>query len=265
MAFPARRIMFPIALDDRWNREALTRYMESIRDKAVYLPSNIEYLARNNGIEGGAAEALDLLVRTDWVRVARAGCSLSILNIRTASIWRRVLPVMPFPCTGAYPACSCLAVMSLLTVLQDRPPLSPCWPEDESFADVHSTGMYSLYLSSPPLAVPLLMPSRARLALQVSLPRFTPSSPPAGTSFSAVHSLRGRPGAEELALAQCSRGFFSRSTRYVPTHTGPCAGCAYAAQVRFRVVSEDEYMQVGLIRLSLYVRDTDAQADRATL
>jgi len=46
MSFPARRITFPVVLDDRWNREALERYMATIRKKAVYLPSNIDYLAR---------------------------------------------------------------------------------------------------------------------------------------------------------------------------------------------------------------------------
>lgn len=67
VVFPGRKITFPIVLDDRWNREALERYMRSIRDEAVYLPSNIEYLARNNGLEGGAQEALRSLVSTDWV------------------------------------------------------------------------------------------------------------------------------------------------------------------------------------------------------
>ena len=66
-SFPGRKITFPIVLDDRWNRNALERYMRSIRDEAVYLPSNIEYLARNNGLQGGAEEALRLLVETDWV------------------------------------------------------------------------------------------------------------------------------------------------------------------------------------------------------
>ncbi|KAI0357270.1 urea carboxylase [Trametes cingulata] len=66
LSFPGRKITFPVVLDDRWNREALEKYMRSIRDKAVYLPSNIEYLARNNGLKS-AKEALELLVRTDWL------------------------------------------------------------------------------------------------------------------------------------------------------------------------------------------------------
>ncbi|PSR81273.1 hypothetical protein PHLCEN_2v6433 [Hermanssonia centrifuga] len=67
MTFPGRKIIFPIVLDDRWNRDALERYSRSIRDEAVYLPSNIEYLARNNGLSGGAEEALTLLVNTEWL------------------------------------------------------------------------------------------------------------------------------------------------------------------------------------------------------
>ena len=66
LSFPARRITFPIVLDDRWSREALERYMKSIRSDAVYLPSNVEYLARNNGL-AGAEDALRLLVGTDFV------------------------------------------------------------------------------------------------------------------------------------------------------------------------------------------------------
>ncbi|CAL1694912.1 unnamed protein product [Somion occarium] len=67
MQFPGRRLTFPIALDDRWNRDTLQRYMSSTRDKAVYLPSNIEYLAANNGIEGGTKDALQSLVSSSWL------------------------------------------------------------------------------------------------------------------------------------------------------------------------------------------------------
>ena len=67
MTFPARRITFPVVLDDRWNREALDRYMATIRKKAVYLPSNVDYLARNNGLSSGT-EMLEKMVASDWVR-----------------------------------------------------------------------------------------------------------------------------------------------------------------------------------------------------
>lgn len=67
LTFPGRRITFPMVPDDRWCREALTRYARSVRAEAAYLPSNIEYLARNNGLASGA-EALEKLVRTDHGR-----------------------------------------------------------------------------------------------------------------------------------------------------------------------------------------------------
>ncbi|KAJ7208843.1 allophanate hydrolase subunit 2-domain-containing protein [Mycena pura] len=66
MTFPGRRLTFPIVLDDAWSREALERYASSIRDSAVYLPSNVDYLARNNGY-GSAAEVLAKLVASDWL------------------------------------------------------------------------------------------------------------------------------------------------------------------------------------------------------
>ncbi|KAH0588530.1 hypothetical protein H2248_004362 [Termitomyces sp. 'cryptogamus'] len=65
MEFPGRRITLPIVLDDPWNKEALERYMATMRRLAVYLPSNIEYLAKNNGLE--PSEALRRLIQTDWL------------------------------------------------------------------------------------------------------------------------------------------------------------------------------------------------------
>ncbi|KDR71879.1 hypothetical protein GALMADRAFT_74481 [Galerina marginata CBS 339.88] len=66
MTFPGRKITFPIVLDDRWNREALQRYMSTTRDKAVYLPSNVEYLANNNGLSN-TNDALQKLIASDWL------------------------------------------------------------------------------------------------------------------------------------------------------------------------------------------------------
>lgn len=77
MTFPGRKLKFPIVLDDRWNKEALERYMKSTREKAVYLPSNVEYLANNNGVEGGAEGALNKLISSPWV-------SLFLVSVLTA-------------------------------------------------------------------------------------------------------------------------------------------------------------------------------------
>jgi len=65
--FPGRKITFPIVLDDQWSRDALQRYMRTTRDCAIYLPSNIDYLARNNGLDGGPAEALQKLTDSPWL------------------------------------------------------------------------------------------------------------------------------------------------------------------------------------------------------
>ncbi|KAI0693471.1 urea carboxylase [Cytidiella melzeri] len=67
VTFRGRRITFPIVVDDSWTKDALERYMRTTRDEAVYLPSNIDYLAKNNGLVGGADEALKLLVNSDWL------------------------------------------------------------------------------------------------------------------------------------------------------------------------------------------------------
>ena len=42
--------------------------MRTIRDSAVYLPSNIDYLAANNGLRD-RDEALQKLVACDWVKI----------------------------------------------------------------------------------------------------------------------------------------------------------------------------------------------------
>ena len=74
--FPGRKIVFRIALDDRWNHEALERYMSTTGRKAVYLPRNIEHLAKNNGLQFGATEVLEKLTGSRWV--IRATCFIVI-------------------------------------------------------------------------------------------------------------------------------------------------------------------------------------------
>jgi allophanate hydrolase subunit 1 len=95
MTFPGRRITFPIVLDDRWNREAIERYMRSSRDKAVYLPSNVEYLANNNGLRN-AQEALDVLVKSSWVCLCISSRDCHI-NLDVARLRSWLLPRMSIP------------------------------------------------------------------------------------------------------------------------------------------------------------------------
>ena len=51
MEIPSRILKLPFAFDDKWNKEAITKYSQSIKAKAPYLPSNIEFIARINGLE----------------------------------------------------------------------------------------------------------------------------------------------------------------------------------------------------------------------
>ncbi|KAJ8473633.1 hypothetical protein ONZ45_g16222 [Pleurotus djamor] len=66
MVFPNRRITLPIVPDDPWCQEAIDRYMKTTRDKAVYLPSNVDYLARNNGLKD-RSHAIQKLVEAEWL------------------------------------------------------------------------------------------------------------------------------------------------------------------------------------------------------
>lgn len=56
MVLPSRILHLPMAFDERWSHDAISKYMKSIRPEAPYLPSNIEYIANNNGLTGGKDE-----------------------------------------------------------------------------------------------------------------------------------------------------------------------------------------------------------------
>lgn len=46
---PSRVLHLPMAFNERWTQEAITKYMRSIRSEAPYLPSNVEFIAKGNG------------------------------------------------------------------------------------------------------------------------------------------------------------------------------------------------------------------------
>lgn len=50
MVLPSRVVHLPMAFDERWSRDALERYAKSVRPEAPYLPSNVDYVAANNGL-----------------------------------------------------------------------------------------------------------------------------------------------------------------------------------------------------------------------
>ena len=81
MEFPSREITFPIVPDDPWCQEAIDRYARTTRDKAVYVPSNVDYLARNNGLDS-KQDALSKSIDSECVHVVSPVMRYSrILNI----------------------------------------------------------------------------------------------------------------------------------------------------------------------------------------
>ena len=46
---PTRILHLPLAFNDKWTHEAISKYMRSSRRDAPYLPSNVDFVAKNNG------------------------------------------------------------------------------------------------------------------------------------------------------------------------------------------------------------------------
>jgi len=55
---PSRLVHLPIAIDDRWSRAAIEQYAQGIRADAPYVPSNIAFIARANGIALSSSSAV---------------------------------------------------------------------------------------------------------------------------------------------------------------------------------------------------------------
>lgn len=47
----SRKIELPLAFKDRWTQEAQSRYLRSVRPNAPYMPSNVEFVRRINGLD----------------------------------------------------------------------------------------------------------------------------------------------------------------------------------------------------------------------
>ena len=47
----SRIIHLPIVINDKWTRDAIAYYMQSVRAEAPYLPDNVQFIARCNGLE----------------------------------------------------------------------------------------------------------------------------------------------------------------------------------------------------------------------
>ncbi len=69
MVFPSREIHMPFAFDDQWCKEATEKYIQLVRKEASYLPSNVEFIAQNNGLKGGKQEVCQKVAGSPWLVV----------------------------------------------------------------------------------------------------------------------------------------------------------------------------------------------------
>lgn len=63
----ARILHLPLAFDDKWTQGAINKYMKSVRSEAPYLPSNIDFIAANNGLEGGRTAVRDTVFSASYM------------------------------------------------------------------------------------------------------------------------------------------------------------------------------------------------------
>jgi urea carboxylase len=76
---PSRIFRFPILLDDPVSKAAVADYAATVRDSAVYLPSNMEYIAKANGVKDAATAAKSFVACPQYVR-PRSECSDVLTN-----------------------------------------------------------------------------------------------------------------------------------------------------------------------------------------
>lgn len=62
----SRLVSLPIACHDRWTKDAIRKYMDSTRSTAPYLPDNMEFVARANGLTG-VEEVVRYLLSTEYL------------------------------------------------------------------------------------------------------------------------------------------------------------------------------------------------------
>lgn len=63
---PSRTIHLPIALHDKWTKESVDKYMSSIRETGPYLPDNVEFIAKANGLSG-VDEVIEYFLSTEYL------------------------------------------------------------------------------------------------------------------------------------------------------------------------------------------------------
>jgi len=65
-AIPSRKLTLPIAFNDKWTQEAIDRYRQSVRKEGPYLPDNLSFIARCNGLSG-KDDVIEKTLSTDYM------------------------------------------------------------------------------------------------------------------------------------------------------------------------------------------------------
>ncbi|WWC70564.1 urea carboxylase [Kwoniella pini CBS 10737] len=102
---PSRIFKFPILLDDPLSKKAVTDYMATVRDSAVYLPDNMEYIAKANGINDRETAAKSVVTCPQLVVEVSflAGTPLMLpLDPRLVYVAQKYNPVRAFTAEGTF-------------------------------------------------------------------------------------------------------------------------------------------------------------------
>ncbi|WRT67558.1 uncharacterized protein IL334_004530 [Kwoniella shivajii] len=100
---PSRIFKFPILLDDPLSKKAVTDYMETVRDSAVYLPDNMDYIAKANGVSDRDTAAKSIVACPQLVVEVSflAGTPLMLpLDPRLVYVAQKYNPVRAFTAEG---------------------------------------------------------------------------------------------------------------------------------------------------------------------
>lgn len=99
---PSRLFRFPILFDDPVSKQAVRDYMATVRDSAIYLPDNQEYIAKANGVDVEQASKSivscpQLVTEVSFV----VGCPLLLpLDPRSVFVAQKYNPVRSFTPEG---------------------------------------------------------------------------------------------------------------------------------------------------------------------
>ena len=66
MVLQSRIVHLPLAFNEQWTHAAIQKYSKSVRAEAPYLPSNVDFVAANNGLQS-AAQVRDVVMEASYM------------------------------------------------------------------------------------------------------------------------------------------------------------------------------------------------------